>query len=83
MTITLPPEQIAWLEKLARDRGLSSVDEAAREVISGAMLDDEDDLEWVKPLLDEAREDVRRGRVISSDDFFAKLDGRIAKHRAK
>ncbi len=81
MTITLPPEQIAWLEKFAQDRGFASASEAARALIAGAMLEETEDPdldgldpEWVIPLLDEARAEIERGEGIGLDDFLKHFD---------
>ena len=42
---------------------------------------DLEDLDWVKPLLDEAREQVARGEVLSLEAFNAHVDLKIAKLR--
>ena len=87
MTINLTPSQIAWLKELASERGYASLDEAAQAIVAEAMLHSEDidldNLDWVKPLLDEAREDIAQGRVISGDEFHAHMDARIARLKGK
>jgi hypothetical protein len=35
---------------------------------------DLDDLDWAKPLLDEAREDVARGRTVTLEEFNSQID---------
>ena len=88
MTITLTPAQIKWLEAEVAAGRFASLDEAAQSIIAAHLAGetetgevDLDDLDWVKPLLDEAREDVARGNVVSHEEFNAHVDAVIAKLR--
>ena len=81
MTITLTPTQIRWLEAEVAAGRFANVDAAAQAIIDEHMVleagaDSEidlDDLDWVKPLLDEAREGVARGEVVSWDEVKQEL----------
>ena len=82
MTINLTPQQIAWLQAFAAERGFASVDEAAQFLIGEAIRDvedlDLDNLDWVKPYIDEAEEDIKRGaKLITLEEFKAHLKKRI------
>lgn len=86
MTINLTPQQIAWLQQFAAERGLASLDEAAQTVIAQVMLTDEfeePDPEWVIPLLDEARAELARGEGIPLEEFSRRMDAHMAKLRDK
>lgn len=88
MTITLTPAQIRWLEAEVAAGRFASVDEAAQAIIEQRMAAeaeageiDLDDLDWVKPLLDEAREGVARGEVISHAEFKSHVAGILCRLR--
>jgi antitoxin ParD1/3/4 len=85
MTVNLTPEQVAWLEKMVADGAFASVDEAARFYIAEAMLHAEDldldNLDWAKPLLDEARAELARGEGIPLEEFLRDFREHLAKLR--
>ena len=84
MTITLTPAQVRWLEAEVDAGRFGSVDAAAQAIIEEHMADSEidlDDLDWVKPLLDEAREGVARGEVVTLEEFEAHADKLMAELR--
>ena len=66
MTITLDPDQEAWLEARVASGDFASVEEAARrliaERIAELVLEENDDMAWAKPYVDEALAEVERGR---------------------
>jgi antitoxin ParD1/3/4 len=81
MTITLTRAQLEWLEAEVAAGRFASVDEAAQAIIAERMAEqpeagdlDLDDLDWAKPLLDEAREDVARGRTVTLEEFNSQID---------
>lgn len=79
MTVTLTPEQIRWLEEAVAQGHFSSVEEAVAVAVADLKNSIEhDDLDWVKPHLDEAEAQVERGEGIEGDEFLKWLDGRIA-----
>lgn len=77
MTINLTPEQIAWLEKQVAGGSFASLDEAAQFYIGDAIAHageiNLDDLDWAKPLIEEARAEIARGEGIPLADFKAHL----------
>ena len=81
MTITLTPEQLAWLNsEVARGR-FQSIEEAARQLIDAGIAQrmmEEDDLTWAKPLVDEALADVARGDVITLEEHEARTAALLA-----
>lgn len=81
MTITLTPDQRAWIEAHVASGDYASVEDAARSLIDAAILDhalQEDDLAWAKPLVDEALAAVERGEVISWEEFRAGMRANLA-----
>jgi antitoxin ParD1/3/4 len=83
MKIDLPADQKQWLEAEVASGRFGSIGEAVEMAIAGLMIDEEDDLAWAKPLVDEARAEIARGEVLSGEEFFASLDDQIAKLRSR
>jgi Arc/MetJ-type ribon-helix-helix transcriptional regulator len=79
MTITLTPSQISWLEAEVAAGHFGTVDEAAQAIINEHMVRDLGDLEWAKPLLDEARAKIARGECSTLDEFNTHVKQMIAK----
>jgi antitoxin ParD1/3/4 len=77
MNISLPKEQLEWLEAEVAAGHFSSIDEALSVAVADLKALSEDDLAWAKPYVDEAREQVARGETLSEAEFFAWLDARI------
>jgi len=76
MTITLRPDQEAWLQARVAKGDFASIEAAARRLLDLAIAEDvhtqadePDDMAWAKPLIDEAREAVARGEVLTLDEF--------------
>jgi antitoxin ParD1/3/4 len=80
MTITLTPEQLAWLDAEVAHGHFQSIEEAARQLIDQGIAERmaEDDLAWAKPLVDEALADVARGDVITLEEHEARTAARLA-----
>jgi antitoxin ParD1/3/4 len=81
MTITLTPEQIAWLDAEVACGRFQSIEEAARRLIDEAIAErvvEEDDMAWAKPFVDEARADVDRGDVITLEEHEARTAALLA-----
>ncbi len=80
LTLTLSPEAAAWLQNHVIEGAAASLEEAAAFAIEnaafGAALEKED-LEWVTPLLDEARADMERGNTVPFSEFKAAFNARI------
>ena len=72
MPITLTPEQEAWIQAHVATGDFASIEEAARQLIDDRIAelaaDDDDDLEWAKPLLEEARASIARGDVLTLEE---------------
>jgi antitoxin ParD1/3/4 len=76
MSITLTPEQEAWIKAHIATGDFASIEEAARQLIDDriaelAAEDDEDDMAWAKPLVDEARTAIARGEFVSLEEHKA------------
>jgi antitoxin ParD1/3/4 len=83
MPITLTPDQEAWLQAHVATGDFASIEEAARQLINEriaeiAAEDDDDDLEWARPLLDEARASITRGDVFTLEQHRARNAARRA-----
>ncbi|ARN83784.1 hypothetical protein B1812_18560 [Methylocystis bryophila] len=77
MTLTLTPEQEAWLQAQVAAGDFATVEEAARRLIDDRIAqiasgDEHDDLEWAKPLLDEARASIARGDILTLEEHRAR-----------
>jgi antitoxin ParD1/3/4 len=79
MNITLPREQQEWLEAQVRAGAYESVDEALASIVDEHMLIDVDDLDWAKPLVDEARASIARGEGMTLEEYRARMDKRFGK----
>ena len=81
MTITLTPEQEAWIKAHIATGDFASVEEAARQLIDERIAEfavEDDDMAWAKPLVDEARAAVARGDVITLEERRARNATRLA-----
>jgi antitoxin ParD1/3/4 len=72
MPITLTPEQEAWIQAHVATGDFASIEEAARQLIDDRIaelaVDDDDDMEWAKPLLEEARASIAKGDVLTLEE---------------
>ncbi len=82
MTITLTPEQEAWLKAHVACGDFSSIEDAARQLIderiAARAAEESDDLAWAKPCVDEALADVERGDVITLEEHEARTDALLS-----
>jgi antitoxin ParD1/3/4 len=82
MPITLTPEQEAWIQAHVATGDFASIEEAARQLIDDRIaelaVDDDDDMEWARPLLEEAREAIASGDVITLEEHRARNAMRLA-----
>lgn len=84
MTITLTPEQMAWIDAHVARGDFPSVEDAARQLIDERIAErsiEDDDLSWAKPLVDEAVAEAERGDVMSLDEHKARNASRLAAMR--
>jgi antitoxin ParD1/3/4 len=77
MTITLTPEQLKWIEQQVAGGKFESVEDAVRLAVAELMTTETDDLVWAKPLVDEARASLARGKRVSADSLKADLDAHL------
>ena len=83
MSITITPEQTAWLQAEVAGGRFASLDEAAQYMLDAQRDIEADEAAWIKPLLDEAMADIDRGEGISFEEFEAHIAARLAKLTAK
>ena len=81
MTITLSPDQLAWIEARVARGDYPGVDEAVRDLLAAGIAEHEafgdDDMAWAKPLVDEALAAIERGDTMTLDAFEARLDAKF------
>ncbi|HEY4170770.1 MAG TPA: hypothetical protein VGM96_28500, partial [Reyranella sp.] len=56
-----------------------SIDEAVASIVAEHMLPDLDDLDWAKPLVEEARASIARGEGMTLEEYRARMDKRFGK----
>jgi len=81
ITLTLTPEQEAWLKAHAATDGAASIEEAARRIIDehiGECELEHDELEWAKTLVNEGLAALERGDYISLEEHKARNAARLA-----
>jgi antitoxin ParD1/3/4 len=82
MEIDLTPAQRAWLEAKVSKGEFASLEEAASAAITESMAMDIDDLEWAKPYVDRAREDLQRGDVLTLEEHRGRMAARLDGHKS-
>ena len=82
MNVTLPSEQVKWLEARVAAGEFSSIDEAVTLAVAELIALHNDDLAWAKPYVDKALAQVERGEVISGEEFFERLKTKRARRRS-
>ncbi len=73
MTVQLSPDQQRWLEGQVKAGHLASLEQAVAVAIADLMAVVDDDLEWAKPLVDEAAAELDRGEGVPVDEAFARI----------
>jgi antitoxin ParD1/3/4 len=78
VTVTLTPEQEAWLAARVAKGDFASPEAAVRHLLDASMADyvkiEQDDLAWAKPYVDEAIAQVERGEVVTLEEYNAHMD---------
>jgi antitoxin ParD1/3/4 len=86
MGIILTPEQEAWLQARVTSGDFTSVEEAARQLlderIAERTVEENDDLAWAKPYVDEEFADIERGDFLSLDEHLARTEARLGRPKA-
>jgi antitoxin ParD1/3/4 len=83
MNISLPREQLEWLEAEVAAGHFASIDEALAVAVADLKALMDDDLAWARPFVDKARASVARGDVISGEEFFKHLNDTIESLRSR
>ncbi len=82
MPITLTPEQEAWIQAHIATGDFASIEEAAHQLIDDRIAEiaagDDDDLEWARSLVEEARASIARGDVLTLEEHRARNAARRA-----
>ena len=85
MTITLRPDQEAWLRARVARGDFASIEDAARQLIDERISErgagESDDLAWARPHVDEARKAIARGETVSLDEHKSRNAARLAATR--
>lgn len=79
----LTPQQQEWLDTHVASGEFASVDQAIGALIDARIADEGYDMAWAKPHVDEAREAVARGEIMTRDEFDASIDAQIAELQKK
>jgi len=87
-TITLTPEQEAWLAAHVARGEFPSVEAAARRLIDDRIAEEAaagaaEDFAWAKPLVDEAIAQIDRGQCHSPEEHDAAIDAHISSLRIR
>ena len=84
MNIQLLPDQQKWLEEQVKAGHFASLDEAIAAAVDDLRVSQiDDDLSWAKPYVDEALEQVRRGEVMSGQEFFDRMQAKLQRLRSR
>ncbi len=82
MAITLTSEQEAWLNAHVASGDFASVEEAARQLIDERIaehaFEENDDMAWAKPYVEEGLSALERGNVITVEEHKARNAARLA-----
>jgi Arc/MetJ-type ribon-helix-helix transcriptional regulator len=73
MTIQLSPEQQRWLEDQVAAGHFASLEQAAAVAVADLMTTASDDLDWAKPLVDEAAAELEGGEGVPGDEAIARI----------
>ena len=78
MTITLPPDQEAWLKRRVESGDFASVEAAAQQLLGERIAElaqgedgTPDDEAWMKPYIDEGLAALDRGEFVSLEEHKA------------
>ena len=87
MTITLSPEQVAQLQAFVTRGEFASIEDAARQLIDERLaersIEENDDLSWDKPYVDEALAELARGEGMTLEEHKRRMAARLAALKKK
>jgi antitoxin ParD1/3/4 len=82
MSTTLTPEQETWIKARVASGDFASIEEAARQLtddrIAELAHDEDDDMAWSKPCVDEGLAAFERGDAITLEQHRARDAARLA-----
>jgi antitoxin ParD1/3/4 len=82
MAITLTPDQESWLQAHVARGEFPSIEEAARRLIDERIaehaLEENDDMAWAKPYVEEGLAALERGDIITLEKHKARNAARLA-----
>jgi len=81
MTISLTPDQHAWIAERVRCGTFASIEAAVSQLLDERIAElaiEDDDLSWAKPLVDVGLADLAAGRVLSRAEHEARMDELLA-----
>ena len=73
MTIQLSPEQEQWLTAQVAAGHFASLEQAVAVAVADLMATVDDDLDWAKPQVDVAAEELTRGEGVPGDEAIRKI----------
>jgi len=77
--MTLSARQQAWLDAQVASGEFASAEEAIAHLIDERIADEEDnDMLWAKPFIDEALAEAERGEFITLEDHRERMKTRLA-----
>lgn len=81
MTIHLRPDLAAILEKQVAAGHFDTVEEALEAAILGLEIDtaSDEDLSWVKPLIEEAEREITAGKSSPAEHVWSRLEERLGR----
>ena len=81
MVITLPPEQLAWIDARIGSDEFASADEAVRRLIGERIAEheaeNEDEFAWAKSYVDAAEAEIDAGQFRTFEEHQARMDALI------
>jgi antitoxin ParD1/3/4 len=78
MEISLSPAQQEWLRARVARGEFATIEDAASAAITESMAGDIDDLAWARPYVDQARQDVSSGKVLTLEEHRARFHQPVA-----
>jgi antitoxin ParD1/3/4 len=86
MSISLTPDQESWLNAQVARGEFASIEDAVRQLlderIAERAAEENDDLAWAKPYVDEALADVACGTVLTFEEYEARIDALMGSMKA-
>ena len=73
MTIQLSPEQEQWLKAQVAAGHFASLEQAVAVAVADLKATVDDDLDWAKPQVDAAAEELARGEGVPADEAIRRM----------